>query len=36
MFSCVNKEVDLEKDILTSKILQLLISLLSSLHSAKL
>jgi len=36
MFNNVNKEVDFEKDILTSKILQLLIFLLSSLHSAKL
>ena len=36
MFNNVNKEVDFEKDILTSKTLQLLISLLNQLHSVKL
>ena len=36
MFNNVNKEADFEKDILTSKTLQLLIALLNQLHSAKL
>lgn len=36
MFNNVNKEVDFEKDILTSKTLQLLIALLNQLHSVKL
>lgn len=36
MFNNVNKEADFEKDILTSKTLQLLITLLNQLHSVKL
>jgi len=36
MFNNLNKEADFEKDILTSKTLQLLIFLLNQLHSQKL
>jgi len=36
MLNCVDKEADFEKDVLTSKTLQLLIGLLDRLHAAKL
>jgi len=36
MLNNINKEVDFDKDILTSKTLQILISLLDKLHATKL
>ena len=35
MFSTINKEIDFEKDLLTSKTLQLLIGILDRLHHTK-